>query len=465
MRSLAGSLFLVLAGLSVLAATLGPAASPQDFPVRASAATAALWLGVDKTTVGLNDTLTYTVWVNVSGSGQIQRVTLNLTFPAYPNRTFPAILLIPGAATGPPGCAQLAVDSWQCVNLRGGSSYRWTIPATVSDLASVGYSQGANATLVTESGGASQTLSGAASVYIAGAVIDLRITSSPAYTARAGDLIAFWINATNTADVNASQEANARANNVVLSIALDRGLRRGPGSPDLTANAANLTPKSTLAYSIQVIVESNATPGTVVGIHAVLSYDDFNGHPLHFENSSTPIYIRTGDIVSTPNLIAGAAIGLAAVIATLVVLLYFGQRKIAIDEAFLMHRSGVLIHHVSRNPDLRKDDDLVASMFVAIQEFARDSFKSEALLDEMSFGGRKAAVVRGEHTILAAVISRGDVEYLIPQMLAAVRAVEATYGRVLGAWDGRMAKLTGVDRILGRFLGGGYRSAWRANLT
>lgn len=465
MRSLAGSLFLVLAGLSVLAATLGPAASPQDFTVRVSAATAALWLGVDKTTVGLNDTLTYTVWVNVSGSGQIQRVTLNLTFPAYPNRTSPAILLTSGAATDPQGCIQLAVDSWQCLNLRAGSSYPWTIPATVWENASVGYLQDANATLVIESGSTSQTLTDVRSVYIAGAVINLRISSSPAYTARAGDLIAFWINATNTADVNASQEANATANNVALSITLDRWLRLGPGSPNLTTNTTDLTPKSTLAYSIQVIVENYATPGTVVGIHAVISYDDFNGHPLRFENGSTPIYVRAGDIVSPPNLIAGAAIGLAAVVTSLVVLLYFGQRKIEIEEVFLMHRNGVLIHHVSRNSDLKKDDDLVASMFVAIQEFVRDSFKSEALLDEVSFGGRKAAVVRGEHTNLAAVISRGDVEYLIPQMLAAVRAVEATYGRVLGAWDGRMAKLTGVDRILERFLRGGYRSAWRASLT
>mgnify|MGYP003350684604 CR=1 FL=1 len=38
-----------------------------------------------------------------------------------------------------------------------------------------------------------------------------------------------------------------------------------------------------------------------------------------------------------------------------------GYRK----KVFLMTKSGLLIHHVSRNPSLQKDDDIVASMFVA----------------------------------------------------------------------------------------------------
>lgn len=463
MRSVAASFLLFLAGLSVLAAALGTPPVPATFPVRASAPTAALWLGASPATVGLNDTLTYTIWVNVSGSGQFQSASVNLSLSAAPNMTSPAILLTAGAATTPPECTPSAADSWDCLNLRAGSAYRWTIPAQVWKSGSVGYFEWANATLVAVSGGVREILDASARVWIAGAPMSLHVSSSPAFTARAGDLIWFWINATNTADVE--DDPTATAYNVTLTITLDRWLSLGPGSPSLVTDAGSLSANSTIAYAIQVVVAGNASPGTVVGIRANLDYQDFNLHPLRLESRSAPIYIRTGEVVSTPNLIAAAAIGLAAIVATLMVLLYVGQRKLAIDEAFLMHRSGVLIHHVSRGPDLKKDDDLVASMFVAIQEFVRDSFKSEALLDELSFGGRKAAVVRGEHTILAAVISRGDVEYLTPQMLAALRAVEATYGRVLGAWDGRMAKLTGVDRILERFLRGGYRSAWRARLT
>ena len=464
MRPIAVSLLLVLAGLCVLAATVGPATTPREFPVHASAS-AALWLGVDKATVGRNESLEYTIWVNVSGSGQVQSASLNLTFPSYPNQTAPAILLIPGAATVPPGCFRLADDAWQCFSLRGGNAYRWSIPANVSEDASLGYVQAGNATLVAQTGSASETLTAAAGVYIAGARMEVRISSEPAFAARAGEAVRFWINATNTADVEANQTANSTANDVILTVALDPWLRLGPGSPPLTKTAANLTPGSTLAYEIQVIVQDNTTPGTLVGIRASLAYEDFNGYPLRLENRSAPIYIRVGDVVSGPNLIAGAAIGLVAIVATLVVLLYLGQRRLTIEEAFLMHRSGVLLHHVSRNPDLRKDDDLVASMFVAIQEFVRDSFQSEALLDEVSFGGRRAAVVRGEHTVLAAVITRGDVAHLVPQMLAALRAVESTYGHVLDAWDGHMARLAGVDRILNRFLAGGFRSAWRARLT
>ncbi len=129
-----------------------------------------------------------------------------------------------------------------------------------------------------------------------------------------------------------------------------------------------------------------------------------------------------------------------------------------------MHKSGVLLHQASR-VGTKKDEDLVASMFVAIQEVLRDSFAREAFLDEVSFGTRRAAVVRGDHVILAAIISRGEIEYLVPEMLAAVRAVEATYGAALAHWDGRMARLEGIDRIMNRFLAGGFRGAWRARFA
>lgn len=465
MRPIAASLLLVLAGLSVLAAAAGPTAVPREGPVRASAAAATLWLGTDKETVGLQDALTYTAWVNVSGGGQIQAAFLNLTFAAYPGPRSPAILLTPASATFPAECAPAGADAWTCANLRSGSAYAWTIPASVDANASVGYSQRANASLVTQAGSSSQALDANASVYIAGAVLEMPIEAIPAYAARAGELITFWINVTNTANVNASQAASATANRVVLALTLGTWLHLGPGSPPLTTTAENLTPQSVLAYSIQAIVEDNATPGTIVGIRALLTYKDFNGHPLDLETRSAPIYIRAEDVVSPTNLLVGATIGVGAIVATLVVLVYVGQRKLEIDEAFLIHRSGVLIQHVGRGQELSKEDDRMASMFVAIQEFVRDSFRTEALVDEVSFGGRKAAVVRGKHTVLAAVISRGDAEYVVPQMRAAVRAIESRYGKVLRAWDGRAANLGGVDRILERFLRGGFRAAWRPRLT
>ena len=168
--------------------------------------------------------------------------------------------------------------------------------------------------------------------------------------------------------------------------------------------------------------------------------------------------LRIIHLLSQPNTYS-------AILIALVTLLYLGQRKILIDEAFFMSKGGLLIRHVSRGTELRKDDDIVASMFVAIQEFVRDSFQREASLDSVAFGQRRAAVVRGELTVLAAVISHGDVDYVIPEMLAAVRAIEAQYWDVLVAWDGNMSRLAGVDAVLARLLAGGFRSPWRVQLA
>ncbi len=217
--------------------------------------------------------------------------------------------------------------------------------------------------------------------------------------------------------------------------------------------------------NVIAIVASNLSAGTAVAIRVQLAYKDFNGQPLGpFEAQSSPLYVVQASTFSAPNLIAGAAIGLVAILATLVVLLYLGQRKILIDEVFLMTKAGILIRHVSRTPELQTDDDIVASMFVAIQEFVRDSFQREASLDAVTFGRRRAAVVRGELTILAAVASHGDVEYLIPEMLAATRAIEARYWDALVAWDGTRQRLEGLDEALNRLLGGEFRSPWRVQL-
>jgi len=129
-----------------------------------------------------------------------------------------------------------------------------------------------------------------------------------------------------------------------------------------------------------------------------------------------------------------------------------------------VHRSGILIQHLSRGPGLRKDDDLVASMFLAIQEFVRDSFHTKATLDELSFAGRKAAVLRGRHLVLAALVSRGSPRYLFPQLKAAERALEKAHGPALVDWDGRVASLDQAGPVLESFLAGGFRrmpGRWR----
>src|SRR2546427_12805187 len=96
-------------------------------------------------------------------------------------------------------------------------------------------------------------------------------------------------------------------------------------------------------------------------------------------------------------------------------------------------------------------------MVGATQEFVRDSFDTKATLDELSFAGRKAAVLRGHHVVLGALVSRGNPRYLFPQMKAVERALEKAHGPALVDWDGRVAGLDQTRTILESFPSGGFR--------
>ncbi len=464
-------LLLGLTALVFLAATPGHPA-PASFPVAASAPSAAVNITADRSVVGRGDHLNFTVWLNVTGNGQFQQTWLNVSFDTAADPNDNGLVQGPGGWTQPAGCAITFASGWdlrwECAGVRAGS-YVWDVPAYAPGNASVGRFQRVQA--VTASGTPSGIVDDRAnsSVWIAGSIVRIvDVDSQPSESARAGDIVQFWINATNEATPDLPVDANGTgtAFNVRVTIELDPGLRPGQGLVNLTTMFPAVPPGAQLGVNLRAIVAENLTAGSVVGIRVVITYEDFNGHAIGpIEALSGPLYVVQASVLSTPNLIAGAAIGLVAILATLVILLYMGQRKIIIDEVFLMTKGGVLIRHVGRTAEVHKDDDIVASMFVAIQEFVRDSFRREASLDAVAFGHRRAAVVRGELTILAAVASRGDVEYLIPEMLAATRAIEARHWDALLSWDGSMRRLDGVDEALTRLLGGEFRSPWRVQLA
>ncbi len=469
MRLALGLVIVLLAALVLAAAA--PAQPDRPFDVVASAPSASIAVASDRAVVGRGDSLNITVWLNVTGNGQFQRTLVNVTFDTEPDPSLNSLRQTP-PWTQPAACGTQQSSNWflewECVGLRAGT-YVWGIPATVPGDASVGHAQRVVASTVSTVGTGNVSAQNSTSVWIAGAVLRIAdVDSLPADSIRPGQVVQFWINVTNVVgpDENVSGNTTGTAFNVSMVILLDPGLQLGQGAGNLTPGFPSLLLGAVLSVNLEAIVAQNVTPGTNLGIRVRLNYQDFNGHPIGpIEAASGPLYVVPANVLSTPNLVAGAAIGLAAILTTLMVLLYAGQRKIVIDEAFLMTKGGLLIRHVSREPGVKKDDDIVASMFVAIQEFVRDSFQREASLDSVAFGKRHAAVVRGELTILAAVISHGDPEAVTPELLATVRAIEARHWDVLRAWDGNLSRLAGVDAMLARLMKGEFRAPWRVQLA
>src|SRR5438132_8350829 len=98
---------------------------------------------------------------------------------------------------------------------------------------------------------------------------------------------------------------------------------------------------------------------------------------------------------------AAAGFGAAGVIGLGV----YVTRRARLEELYLMHDSCMLIRHWSRTRGMDHVSYIVSGMLIVLQEFVRDSFDDRGgTLEQLRFGQRQVLMLRGQHTVLAAVI-------------------------------------------------------------
>lgn len=129
-----------------------------------------------------------------------------------------------------------------------------------------------------------------------------------------------------------------------------------------------------------------------------------------------------------------------------------------IDEVFLMYKDGRLIRHETRRLKPDMDQDILASMLVAVQEFIKDSFRGEkGALEEMKFGEFKLIVGRGNSVIIVASIIGEEVELFKIQMERVLADIELGYGPMLREWDGDRSKVESLSDFVRDLIKGKYR--------
>ncbi|MDQ7003641.1 MAG: hypothetical protein Q9N67_01415 [Ghiorsea sp.] len=87
-----------------------------------------------------------------------------------------------------------------------------------------------------------------------------------------------------------------------------------------------------------------------------------------------------------------------------------------VEQVFLIHKeTGLLLHHVSHDPALTADADVVSSMLTAVQDFVRDSFASNTSqgIDNLRMGDLEVMIETSPDVVLA-VICRGNPHALSP---------------------------------------------------
>lgn len=152
----------------------------------------------------------------------------------------------------------------------------------------------------------------------------------------------------------------------------------------------------------------------------------------------------------------------AILIVAFLVLLLFRRGMYALEDLFLITKSGLLIEHAGTTRDYEKgdekDEDILAGMFVAVQEFIRDSFggDEEEHLKRLDYGDKTVLIYRGDHIILASFLTGALTKPFYRKMRMFVEDVEEHYEGEVEDWSGDIADLPEIEVKLHSLLEGRY---------
>lgn len=127
------------------------------------------------------------------------------------------------------------------------------------------------------------------------------------------------------------------------------------------------------------------------------------------------------------------------------------SEEFAVEDIFLIHLDGRLIHHATRRLATGVDSDILSSMLTAVTSFVKDALArtGDSTLGSLEYGNNKILLEKGKWTFLAVVInSRQEPKELREEMRQVIRNVESEYGGVLGKWDGNSAPLADCKKLL-----------------
>jgi len=134
--------------------------------------------------------------------------------------------------------------------------------------------------------------------------------------------------------------------------------------------------------------------------------------------------------------------------------LVWSSAATVVDEIFVMTPSGLLLKHYSRRLRPDRDEDILAGMLTAVQNFVRESFDTAGgRLNEIRFEHYDIIISYSENLVLAAVISTKNSQKLKEKLSDAALEIEKAYGNKLRNWNGDLSELRHIDTAMKHLLG------------
>ncbi|HEY1770498.1 MAG TPA: OmpA family protein [Chthoniobacterales bacterium] len=113
-----------------------------------------------------------------------------------------------------------------------------------------------------------------------------------------------------------------------------------------------------------------------------------------------------------------------------------------VEQVFLIHReTSVALLHVAADPSQAQEIEMIASMLSAIQDFARDSFRTgaDSALEEFRVGELQVWIAPGRYAYLAAVIRGNPSRELRATLEETIDSIRVLKGSALAKFDGDTA--------------------------
>ncbi|MDQ7004345.1 MAG: OmpA family protein [Ghiorsea sp.] len=110
-----------------------------------------------------------------------------------------------------------------------------------------------------------------------------------------------------------------------------------------------------------------------------------------------------------------------------------------VEQVFLIHKeTGLLLHHVSHDPALTADADVVSSMLTAVQDFVRDSFASNTSqgIDNLRMGDLEVMIETSPDVVLAVICRGNPPRSFTNEVQETIEHIQQLYASELQAFEG-----------------------------
>ena len=182
-----------------------------------------------------------------------------------------------------------------------------------------------------------------------------------------------------------------------------------------------------------------------------LDFTDGKGSPpeLALSNTISVQFLPVGSPLELPWWLFVIVVAAAAAAALLLVM----RRRspgLEVEEAFIVHRGGMLLAHLSVGiPNRERDQDLLMSIFTTMKDIVPEAIvKSKPVPIRLQHGDLNVLLERGEHHY-AVVVFRGEDDGSLAELLAKLsRHIEREFGEVLESWEGDPQRVLGIRKLI-----------------